>query len=295
MVGDLDLAVGDRRSGPARRPRPRTAGRSGTAGPRRTSWSAGASASPTTTAYPSVFAGVPLASTASPVESPRLIANAVRPPIRSSTATTRAHDQELAAALGALLLAQGSGRALSRGRWSVVRHGRTSRVRGSGGGRAGSRGRSGCAAARPATADSSSRPTSRAISHGYFAVASASKPPPPKQPQSIWRPRAQAEAMPMMKATNSSAETMAVDPGEHAERSGRARPRSRRRAARDRRSARWPRGAGRRRGPRARSRRRVGTLSGTGHEPHPADHQSREGAEPLLHPALHTPQPRRRR
>src|SRR6478609_5360120 len=48
----------------------------------------GASASPTTTAYPSVFAGVPLASSALPVESPRPMANAVRPPIRSSTATT---------------------------------------------------------------------------------------------------------------------------------------------------------------------------------------------------------------
>ena len=57
-------------------------------------------------------------------------------------------------------------------------------------------------------AESTSRPTSRAISHGYFDVAPASSPPPPKQPQSISMPRAQTEAMPMTKATKQQ-------PGDH--------------------------------------------------------------------------------
>ncbi len=54
-------------------------------------------------------------------------------------------------------------------------------------------------------AESRSSPASRAISQGYWEAASASYPPPPKQPQSIVMPRAQTEAMPMMKTTNSSA------------------------------------------------------------------------------------------
>jgi len=45
---------------------------------------------------------------------------------------------------------------------------------------------------RTRATETTSRPKSRAISHGYCADASAAKPPPPKQPQSICRPRAQA-------------------------------------------------------------------------------------------------------
>ena len=52
----------------------------------------------------------------------------------------------------------------------------------------------GCAGRHTSQTLSSSRPTSRAISQGYFAAAFArSAPPPPKQPQSMERPRAHAE------------------------------------------------------------------------------------------------------
>src|SRR5689334_21730445 len=50
----------------------------------------GASASPTTTAYPSVLRGVPESVTAWPVVSWRLIAKYVMPPMTASTATTAA-------------------------------------------------------------------------------------------------------------------------------------------------------------------------------------------------------------
>lgn len=58
-------------------------------------------------------------------------------------------------------------------------------------------------------ADRARSPTSRAISPGYLAAASGISPPPPKQPQSIESPRAQALLMPMMNATKSSEETAA--------------------------------------------------------------------------------------
>ena len=51
---------------------------------------------------------------------------------------------------------------------------------------------------------------SRAISAGYVEAASWTRPPPPKQPQSIDSPRAHAEAMPMMKARNNPADTAAI-------------------------------------------------------------------------------------
>ena len=58
---------------------------------------------------------------------------------------------------------------------------------------------------------SASRPTSRAISQGYFAAAFCAGPaPPPKQPHSIDSPRAHAEQMPTTNATSSSADTTAA-------------------------------------------------------------------------------------
>ena len=50
--------------------------------------------------------------------------------------------------------------------------------------------------------ESTKRPRSRAISHGYSAEAFCTREPdPPKQPHSIWSPRAHAEAIPTMKAS----------------------------------------------------------------------------------------------
>ncbi|MGC4084708.1 MAG: hypothetical protein QM736_22000 [Vicinamibacterales bacterium] len=50
----------------------------------------------------------------------------------------------------------------------------------------------------------SSRPTSRAISSGYWVWLASISPPPPKQPQSIEMPRAHTEAIPMMNASMSN-------------------------------------------------------------------------------------------
>ena len=51
---------------------------------------------------------------------------------------------------------------------------------------------------------------SRAISCGYCVWEAAMVPPPPKQPQSMVSPRAQADAIPTMKTTISRPPTTAL-------------------------------------------------------------------------------------
>ena len=134
-----------------------------------------------------------------------------------------------------------------------------------------------------------SRPMSRAISPGYFSAASGITPPPPKQPQSIDSPRAQAEEMPMMKATKSSAETTAALRVSTSE--DQAQPDDDlddREQVTDRRHDRLRQQVVGPHGTHALGR--VGQLQATGHDPHAARDQARDEADPVLH----DPDPRRR-
>ena len=145
---------------------------------------------------------------------------------------------------------------------------------------------------RPTTTrytDRSSSTTSRAISQGYCEAAFGSKPPPPKQPQSIVMPRAQTEEMPTMKTTKSSAGDDGGSPGEQAEHQRDAHHDL------DDRQQLPDRGHDRRGqqlvGPdRQHAVGGVGQLDGTRDDPDDAGDQSGDEAEPLLH----TPNPRRR-
>ena len=173
-------------------------------------------AAPCVAGHDAVLGGAPAGAAASlPVESRWLWMKKPPPMMTTMPEHHRPDHQGAAQPLLALLLRpQGSspGGALS-GLVALRHRGPSPVLRAtspSGSGRSRCPGTTGCAVVRRATARPAAGPTSRAISQGYFDEAPASWPPPPKQPQSIWSPRAQAEAMPMMKATNSRADTTAM-------------------------------------------------------------------------------------
>ena len=123
---------------------------------------------------------------------------------------------------------------------------------------------------------------SRAISPGYFAAASGIWPPPPKQPQSIDSPRAHALEMPMMNATNRSADT--TRRAAHQDAEDQAQPDhdledgqqvADGRDDRLRQEVVRPHGAHAVGG--------MGQLEGAGDDPHATGQQARDEAEPVLH------------